>query len=76
MLTLDVFELQWHEEFLFYLPSSNEIVTLHLVDYNRIMKNVSLGKTVVEIARVTPGVGVDMWLPLDTQGMFACLLLT
>lgn len=32
------------------------------------MKNVSLGIATLEPARITPNVGLDMWLPLDTQG--------
>jgi hypothetical protein len=59
---------QWHEEFIFTLPSNQNTITLRVLDWNRVMKNVPLGVAVLEVAKVTPNVGLDMWMPLDTQG--------
>lgn len=59
---------QWHEEFIFTLPDSSPVISLMLLDWNRIFKNVPLGMCVLEPSKVTPNVGLDMWLPLDTQG--------
>ena len=64
----DTLTPQWHEEFIFTLPNPNNTITLRVLDWNRVMKNVPLGTTQLEVARVTPDVGLDMWLPLDTQG--------
>lgn len=60
--------LQWHEEFIFTLPNTSQNITLQLYDWNRILKNVPLGQATLEPSRVNTNVGLDMWLPFDTQG--------
>lgn len=67
-LNLSIYRRKWHEEFIFTLPDSNQAITLLVLDWNRVMKNVPLGAALLEVAKVSPNVGLDMWLPLDTKG--------
>lgn len=53
---------------MFFLSSAAEVISLRLVDHNRILKNEPLGNAEIDVARIVPGVGVDMWLPLNTKG--------
>jgi hypothetical protein len=64
----DTLTPQWHEEFIFTLPDASPVISFMVLDWNRIMKNVPLGSCELEPSKVLPNVGLDMWLPLDTQG--------
>ena len=63
-----VFPLKWNQEFVFTISSSSSSVELQVFDWNRILSNVLLGTTKIDVGSFATETFQDLWLPLDTCG--------